>query len=197
MQKAKVDVVGNEVIIIGRSIESGEIEELKAPEIIKEKIVIPKNKEVKIYDREYDYIKNKKKLEHLIEIGVDLSKYSPRVIKSIIDGCSFKKLTIDENDQINKFCVECDDKGFISSYYGKQCRLDNMIKKLRENKDAIDVTNSYYSNGYNNKLLNYDNAYIEDNQPIINNQPIIKKQQAINDGYDNMDIDNILNSFIN
>lgn len=101
-------------------------------------------KKLKLYEN-FPYIKNKHKLEYLLNLGVQLDKYHPSILKSIIDNGREHKIPKDiKEQQMKDIAMEAGSKGFSPSIYGYNNKLHknvklatNHIKRKYERKQPI------------------------------------------------------------
>jgi hypothetical protein len=77
-----------------------------------------------------DFIKNKKKFVHLVEIGMDLNKYHPTIIRTMIDGGRNFKIPEQLKHQLATFAHEAFQKGFNPSLFGYNTTLHKFIKTV-------------------------------------------------------------------
>jgi hypothetical protein len=78
----------------------------------------------------YGYIKNKDKLKHLLDIGVDLSQYHPSILRVVCDAGRDSKLNEIIKPQLELIAKESHDKGFVPSTFGYNNKLHKHIKTL-------------------------------------------------------------------
>lgn len=79
------------------------------------------------------YLKtNDRKSQHLIDIGMDLSKYHPKVITSLIGG-GRSILPEALRAQVLSFALEAIGKHFVPSIFGYNTKLHTIIKTLQDN----------------------------------------------------------------
>ena len=102
------------------------------------------NKEDKL--RKYENIKNKKKYEHLIDIGVNIDKYHPTVIRNLVDGGRIK---VPDNikPQITEFTSEAHQKGFNPALFGYNTTLHKSIKQVHNIPTRKYITSSKKQGG--------------------------------------------------
>jgi hypothetical protein len=81
-------------------------------------------------DRNDESIKNKKKLSHLNGIGMDLEKYHPTIIRTMIDGGRNFKIPENLKQQLILFANEAHQKGFNPSLFGYNTTLHKFIKTV-------------------------------------------------------------------
>ena len=78
-------------------------------------------------------IKNKQKLNHLTGIGMDLTKYHPSILRTMIDGGrNVIKIPDHLKRQLIDFAKEAHDKGFNPSLFGYNTTLHKFIKSVNE-----------------------------------------------------------------
>jgi hypothetical protein len=77
-----------------------------------------------------DFVKNKKKYIHLVEIGMDLNKYHPTIIRTMIDGGRNFKIPEQLKHQLATFAHEAFQKGFNPSLFGYNTTLHKFIKTV-------------------------------------------------------------------
>jgi len=78
-----------------------------------------------------EIIKNKKKMNHLTGIGMNLSKYHPQVLRTMIDGGrKTDKIPDDLKHQLINFANEAHTKGFSPSLFGYNTTLHKFIKTV-------------------------------------------------------------------
>jgi hypothetical protein len=85
-------------------------------------------KDEKIKDN--DMIKNKRKLSHLIDIGMNLKDYHPTITRTMIDGGRDFKIPITLRNQLVLFANEAHQKGFNPSLFGYNTTLHKIIKSV-------------------------------------------------------------------
>ena len=96
-----------------------------------DKKLMEKNDEKKnLLNDDYGYIKNKNKLKHLLDIGVDLSKYHPSILRAVCDSAKDYKLNDDVKPQLQQIAKESHEKGFIPSTFGSGSKLHKQIKTI-------------------------------------------------------------------
>jgi hypothetical protein len=78
------------------------------------------------------YIKTSdRKSQHLIDIGVDMSKYHPKVVSALVGGG--KSVVPDSlRPQILAFALDCVSKHFVPSMFGYGTKLVEIIKTITE-----------------------------------------------------------------
>ena len=81
-------------------------------------------------ERNDENIKNKKKLGHLTGIGMDLNKYHPTIIRTMIDGGRNFKIPENLKQQLILFANEAHQKGFNPSLFGYNTTLHKFIKTV-------------------------------------------------------------------
>ena len=78
-------------------------------------------------------IKNKQKMKHLIGIGMDLNKYHPTILRTMIDGGrNSEKIPDQLKPQLIHFANEAHEKGFNPSLYGYNTTLHKFIKSVHK-----------------------------------------------------------------
>lgn len=77
-----------------------------------------------------EFVKNKKKFIHLVEIGMDLDKYHPTIIRTMIDGGRNFKIPEQLKHQLATFAHEAFQKGFNPSLFGYNTTLHKFIKTV-------------------------------------------------------------------
>jgi molecular chaperone DnaK (HSP70) len=101
-------------------------------------------KKLTIYEN-YPYIKNKHKLEYLINLGVQLDKYHPSILKSIIDNGRDHKIPNEiKETQMKEIAMEAGKKGFSPSIYGYNNKLHKNVK----------IATNHIKRKYNKKVVN-------------------------------------------
>lgn len=111
IQKCLVKIVNNRVVCDATQ----ELEKLE------------KEEQVKVSEM----IKNKAKMNHLIGIGMDLSKYHPLILRTMIDGGrSSEKIPDTLKHQLINFANEAHIKGFKPSMFGYNTTLHKFIKTV-------------------------------------------------------------------
>jgi len=83
-------------------------------------------------DRNDDAVKNKRKLSHLNGIGMDLDKYHPTIIRTMIDGGRNFKIPENLKQQLILFANEAHQKGFNPSLFGYNTTLHKFIKTVHK-----------------------------------------------------------------
>ena len=78
----------------------------------------------------YGYIKHKDKLKHLLDIGVDLDKYHPSILRVVCDAGRDSKLTEMIKPQLEMIAKESHEKGFVPSTFGYNNKLHQTIKSI-------------------------------------------------------------------
>lgn len=82
-------------------------------------------------ERVSEMIKNKGKMQHLTGIGMDLSKYHPTILRTMIDGGrSSEKIPDALKHQLINFANEAHVKGFNPSMFGYNTTLHKFIKTV-------------------------------------------------------------------
>lgn len=85
-------------------------------------------KEAKI--KHDEAVKNKQKFSHLVGIGMDLDKYHPTIIRTMIDGGRNFKIPENLKQQLILFANEAHQKGFNPSLFGYNTTLHKFIKTV-------------------------------------------------------------------
>lgn len=103
--------------------------------VISNKVVCDTSTDIKKYqmqekDKMSEMIKNKKKLNHLEGIGMDLPKYHPTIIRTMIDGGRNFKIPDNLKNQLISFANEAHSKGFNPSLFGYNTTLHKFIKTV-------------------------------------------------------------------
>jgi hypothetical protein len=101
--------------------------------IMSNKVICDNNiKDTKKDDRmkDNDMIKNKKKLNHLIDIGMNLKDYHPTITRTMIDGGRDFKIPLTLRNQLVLFANEAHQKGFNPSLFGYNTTLHKIIKSV-------------------------------------------------------------------
>ena len=83
-------------------------------------------------DKMNELVKNKRKLNHLEGIGMDLGKYHPTVIRTMIDGGRNFKIPDQLKHQLINFANEAHIKGFNPSLFGYNTTLHKFIKTVHK-----------------------------------------------------------------
>lgn len=98
--------------------------------IVSNKVVCDNNVDVKKEEqiRHAESVKNKKKYNHLADIGMDLQKYHPTIIRTMIDGGRNFKIPEHLKNQLILFANEAHQKGFNPSLFGYNTTLHKFIK---------------------------------------------------------------------
>jgi hypothetical protein len=100
--------------------------------IVGNKVVCDNQVETKKIEKERndENIKNKKKFAHLIGIGMDLDKYHPTIIRTMVDGGRNFKIPENLKQQLILFANEAHQKGFNPSLFGYNTTLHKFIKTV-------------------------------------------------------------------
>ena len=100
--------------------------------IVSNKVVCDSQVETKKIEKERndENIKNKKKFAHLIGIGMDLDKYHPTIIRTMVDGGRNFKIPENLKQQLILFANEAHQKGFNPSLFGYNTTLHKFIKTV-------------------------------------------------------------------
>lgn len=80
---------------------------------------------------------NDKKIKHIIDIGVDLTKYHPATIKSLVGGGRQKYLPDNLKKQLLPFAIECSQKNFTESHFGYGTKLGNLIRSVNGQPEKV------------------------------------------------------------
>lgn len=84
-------------------------------------------------ERVSSMIKNKRKMEHLTGIGMDLTKYHPTVLRTMIDGGrSSDKIPDALKHQLINFANDAHVKGFNPNIFGHNTTLHKFIKTVHK-----------------------------------------------------------------
>lgn len=75
-------------------------------------------------------IKNKMKFNYLVDIGMELKKYHPTIIRTMIDGGRNFKIPENIKHQMSLFATEAYEKGFNPSLFGYNNTLHKLIKQV-------------------------------------------------------------------
>ena len=82
-------------------------------------------------ERANEMVKNKKKLHHLTGIGMDITKYHPTVLRTMIDGGrNTDKIPDALKHQLINFANEAHVKGFNPALFGYNTTLHKFIKTV-------------------------------------------------------------------
>jgi len=105
--------------------------------VISNKVICDSVSDTKKYekhekDKMNEMIKNKKKLSHLEGIGMDISKYHPTIIRTMIDGGRNFKIPENLKNQLISFANEAYTKGFNPSLFGYNTTLHKFIKTVHK-----------------------------------------------------------------
>ena len=100
--------------------------------IVSNKVVCDNNVDVKKEEqmKHAESVKNKKKYNHLADIGMDLQKYHPTIIRTMIDGGRNFKIPEQLKNQLILFANEAHQKGFNPSLFGYNTTLHKFIKTI-------------------------------------------------------------------
>ena len=100
--------------------------------IVSNKVVCDNNVDVKKEEqiRHAESVKNKQKYNHLADIGMDLQKYHPTIIRTMIDGGRNFKIPEQLKNQLILFANEAHQKGFNPSLFGYNTTLHKFIKTI-------------------------------------------------------------------
>ena len=90
--------------------------------------IVDTKKEEKQKDNEM--VKNKKKLNHLVDIGMNLKDYHPTIVRTMIDGGRDFKIPLTLRNQLVLFANEAHQKGFNPSLFGYNTTLHKIIKSV-------------------------------------------------------------------
>lgn len=88
------------------------------------------NKKAELINTGFGYIKNKDKLKHLLDIGVDLDKYHPSILKVVCDAGRDSKLNSVIKPQLELIAKEAHGKGFEPSIFGYDNKLHKTVKSV-------------------------------------------------------------------
>jgi hypothetical protein len=88
------------------------------------------NKKAELINTGFGYIKNKDKLKHLMDIGVDLDKYHPSILKVVCDAGRDSKLNSVIKPQLELIAKEAHGKGFEPSIFGYDNKLHKTVKSV-------------------------------------------------------------------
>jgi len=91
-----------------------------------------------IINNGYGYIKNKDKLKHLLDIGIDLDKYHPSILRVVCDSARDSKLNEVIKPQLELIAKEAHGKGFQPATFGYNNKLHKTIKSVSGH-----ITHSY------------------------------------------------------
>ena len=80
--------------------------------------------------RHEESVKNKQKYAHLVGIGMDLDKYHPTIIRTMVDGGRNFKIPENLKQQLILFANEAHQKGFNPSLFGYNTTLHKFIKTV-------------------------------------------------------------------
>jgi hypothetical protein len=80
--------------------------------------------------RHAESVKNKRKYTHLEGIGMDLTKYHPTIIRTMVDGGRDFKIPEQLRNQLVLFANEAHEKGFNPSLFGYNTTLHKFIKEV-------------------------------------------------------------------
>jgi hypothetical protein len=83
-----------------------------------------------IINEGFGYIKHKDKLKHLLDIGVDLDKYHPSILRVVCDGGRDSKLMDVIKPQLEMIAKESHDKGFMPSTFGYNHKFHKTVKNI-------------------------------------------------------------------
>jgi hypothetical protein len=108
IQKCSVKIIGNKVVCDNITTEKEQ-----------------PNVEVKNF-------KNKDKLKHLIDIGMDIKKYHPTILRTMIEGGRNFKIPETLRNQLILFATEAHEKGFNPSLFGYNTTLHKFIKSVHK-----------------------------------------------------------------
>jgi hypothetical protein len=101
--------------------------------VLSNKVVCDNNiVDTKREDKEKDneMVKNKKKLNHLVDIGMNLKDYHPTIVRTMIDGGRDFKIPMTLRNQLVLFANEAHQKGFNPSLFGYNTTLHKIIKSV-------------------------------------------------------------------
>ena len=103
--------------------------------VVSNKVLCDTSTDIKKYenqekDKMNEMIKNKKKLNHLEGIGMDLKAYHPTIIRTMIDGGRNFKIPENLKNQLVSFSNEAYSKGFNPSLFGYNTTLHKFIKTV-------------------------------------------------------------------
>jgi len=100
--------------------------------VVGNKVVCDNQVETKKIEKERsdENIKNKKKFAHLVGIGMDLDKYHPTIIRTMVDGGRNFKIPENLKQQLILFANEAHQKGFNPSLFGYNTTLHKFIKTV-------------------------------------------------------------------
>jgi hypothetical protein len=100
--------------------------------IVGNKVICDNQVETKKIEKERhdESVKNKKKFAHLIGIGMDLDKYHPTIIRTMVDGGRNFKIPENLKQQLILFANEAHQKGFNPSLFGYNTTLHKFIKTV-------------------------------------------------------------------
>jgi len=88
------------------------------------------DKKKELINEGYGYIKHKDKLKHLLDIGVDLDKYHPSILRVVCDAGRDSKLTEMIRPQLELIAKESHEKGFVPSTFGYNNKFHKHIKTI-------------------------------------------------------------------
>ena len=96
---------------------------------VSNKVVCDNQRDVKKVEkvRYNEYSKNNSKYKHLEGIGMDLTKYHPNIIHTLVDGGK-KQIPEAQKHQFIAFAKDAYEKGFNPTLFGRNTALHKFIK---------------------------------------------------------------------
>jgi hypothetical protein len=159
--------------------------------IISNKVVCDTANELKRHESEKrekmdEMIKNKRKMNHLVGIGMDLHKYHPTVLRTMIDGGRNFKIPDDLKYQLINFANEAHVKGFNPSLFGYNTTLHKFIKtvhKIPKRKYVRKMMPTFDGKG---NIDNIELKVIEEDEPINNSESETDLDDILSEVEDNI-----------
>lgn len=164
--------------------------------IISNKVVCDTANELKRHECEKrekmdEIVKNKRKLNHLVGIGMELTKYHPTVLRTMIDGGRNFKIPDDLKHQLINFANEAHVKGFNPSLFGYNTTLHKFIKtvhKIPKRKYIRKMMPTFDGKG---NINNIELKIVEEDEPINNSESETDLDDILSEVEDNINEGNI------
>lgn len=164
--------------------------------IVANRVVCDTTNELKKHEKDKrdkmdEIVKNKRKLNHLVGIGMELSKYHPTVLRTMIDGGRNFKIPDDLKYQLINFANEAYGKGFNPSLFGYNTTLHKFIKtvhKIPKRKYVRKMMPSFDGKG---NINNIELKIIEEDDVINNTESETDLDDILSEVEDNINEGNI------
>lgn len=145
-----------------------------------------------IINNGYNYVKNKDKLKHLMDIGINLENYHPSIIKAVVDAGRDSAISDVFKPQLELIAKEAGEKGFSPAVFGYNNKLHKNIKKIypvekKKGKGSVKVIEKTPKKQQKEKIISSSSSSETDTDEILSDIEDDIKNELFTDAEEKLD----------